>query len=435
MNFKATALFLAVFAALAAYVLLVDEPRQVARQQAEERQGLVLPDLDPGAVTAVTVRSARGTVRVERAEGDAWRMTAPVADRGNAGRVDTLLADLGALAADREVADADADLVPFGLADPEVVVALEGPAVTLALGAENPAGDARYLRVGDGPVRVAKGDAVRSLRFGPDALRQPELLPDLPWGRLAAVAVRSGSGPDLRLEKEGKSWWLRRPRAMEADPEAVGRLTEKLRWARASGFPDPGERADAALGAGSAVTLEWEGDAPPVTVELVRADGAVWARRTGRAAVLAVPTDVWDAVQVDPESLRRRKPLPLKAWQVQGLEFTRGGEKRSYAKTDDGAWRRGGEGLGAAEGDALQALLRALEDTAADAVIDAPEGDAAYGLDAPYATVSVETEGGTRRGMVLGRVGGGLSARETGTLAPVYAMPPALGGSSCRNRL
>ena len=423
MNFKATYAFLALFAVLAAFLFLVDEPRQEARQQEAERQSLVLPDLDPGQVSAVTVRSASGTVRVERGEGDRWKMTAPVPDRGNAGRVLSLLADLGALKAEREVAAAGADLEPFGLAEPDLVVVLEGPTLILAVGAENPAGDARYLRAGNGPVQVVKSHQVTSLLLDPVDLRQPELLADAPWEQLSAVEVGTGDDPPLRLEREGERWWLRQPLAAEADLEAVGRLTDKLRWARASGFPDSGGEADATLATGLAVRLEWGGAAPPVTVQLARVGEAVWAQGSGRDAVLAVATDVWDAVQVTPDALRRRKPVQVKAWRVQGLEVVRGADTRAYRKAN-GAWQRAGEELAENEADTLQALLETLENTVADEVIDAPAGDAAYGLDAPLGTLAVDLGEGPRQELTLGQTGGRLYAR--GEVAgPVYVLPAA----------
>ena len=125
---------------------------------------------------------------------------------------------------------------------------------------------------------------------------------------------------------------MRQPLAAEADAEALGRLTDKLRWARANGFPDTGGEAAATLAAGIAVRLEWGDAGPPVTVRLARVDDAVWAQGSGRGAVLAVAADVWDAVQVTPDALRRRKPVRVKAWRVQGLEVTRGAEHRTYRK-------------------------------------------------------------------------------------------------------
>ncbi|MDF1551464.1 MAG: DUF4340 domain-containing protein [Deferrisomatales bacterium] len=212
MKFKATCGFLAVFATLAAYLFLVDEPRQQARQHQLERRGLVLPELEPGAVTAVTLHSAKGTVRVERGEGDVWNVTAPVPDRGNTNRVRSLLADIGTLRAERAVAGADANLEPYGLVDPELLVALEGPALSLAVGGVTPAGDARYLRAGNGPVLVVKSQQVTSLLLDPDALRRRKPLLVGAWPVRGVEVIR---GQESRSYDQIGGVWRRGGEALE----------------------------------------------------------------------------------------------------------------------------------------------------------------------------------------------------------------------------
>ncbi|HSH69456.1 MAG TPA: DUF4340 domain-containing protein, partial [Deferrisomatales bacterium] len=118
--------------------------------------------------------------------------------------------------------------------------------------------------------------------------------------------------------------------------------------------------------------------------------------------------------------------LQVKAWRVQELEVSRGGENRSYRKVA-GAWQGGGERLAEGEAGSLQALLDALENTAAVTVIDTPTDAAVYGLEPITIKLAVALAGDSRQEIVLGQVGSQRYARAGDGTGPVYAMPKAFG--------
>ncbi|MBE0618176.1 MAG: DUF4340 domain-containing protein, partial [Proteobacteria bacterium] len=155
MKFKSTWVVIALFLGLGAYWYFVEEPQYQAKQAAQEKEGLLFPTFDSDQVTELTLQGKGVTVRVKKGEEGKWFTAEPWDDRADDGRVRTLLADLKGLKGQREVAGADADLAPFGLAEPELKVTTAGAALELAVGAENPKGDARYVRAGQGPVQLA----------------------------------------------------------------------------------------------------------------------------------------------------------------------------------------------------------------------------------------------------------------------------------------
>ncbi len=424
MRFKSTWAVIAVFAALAAYLFFVDQPRYEAKQEAEKKEGLVLPDLDTDKITELTIEGEKGKVRVKKGEDDKWFVVEPWDDQADGGRVRTLLSDLKNLRAKKEVAPADADMEPFGLKEPECVVRTAGVEVTLEIGAQNPVGDSRYIRVNGGPVRVAKSYGVSGFLKDPVELRNKEVLGSFPWSRLESVEIRPPEGDPIRLVKKDERWYLAAPFEAEADPDAADRVADKLRWARVGKFldEDPG-KAEEKLGKGLAVVLRAEGDAEPVTVRMALVDGTVWADRTGRKALFTVPRDVYEVFRVTPEDLRRKKPVLTKTWKVKKLELTLDGRSLAYEKVD-GKWQREGRGLSDNESAALQDLLRSLAETEADEVIGQPGGPAGYGLDAPVCTATlVDTEGGEQT-LALGEKGDAVYARAGGE-GPVYRMPRA----------
>lgn len=427
MKFKSTWIMLAVLAALGGYFYFVEEPRREAKQEAEKGEGLLFPGFSADAVTELFLEGARGAVRVKKGEDGKWSLAEPWEDRADEGRVRTLLADLAALKGRREVADAAAELAPFGLAEPEVTVRVGGPEALLTVGGLNPAGDARYVRAGQGSVHLVPASGLSSLLGEPSELRSKEVLGDFPWAGLAGLEVRRPGGEAVRLARTGEAWTLEAPFAAEADPEAVSRLTEKLRWARVSRFleEDPA-RVEAFLASGTAVTLRAE-DGAEATLHLAADEGAAWAARDGRDALFTVGSDVLDAVGVPAEALRRRKPVLVKAWKVERLELALAEESDPlvYGKSE-GLWVRDGSRVEGEEFAALQDYLRVLETAAAAEVLDAVPGGLGtgtqYGLGEPVLTVRLADEDGAEQGFALGRRGGELYAR-SGESGPVYRMP------------
>jgi hypothetical protein len=424
MKFKSTWIVIALFLGLGSYWYFVEEPQYQAKQEAQAKEGLLFPNFDSDQVTELTLQVKGTTVRVKKGEGNKWFTVTPWEDRADDGRVRTLLGDLKGLKTQREVAGADADLKPFGLDAPEAVVTAAGSPAALAVGAQNPAGDSRYVRGGDGPVRLAQASSLSGFLGKPDDLRDKELLGGFPWTRLVSVEIRRPGGEAVHLEKKGEDQWaISAPNQAEADPDAVNRLTEKIRWGRVNSFleKDPVE-AEKALAAGTTVILKAEGG-DETTLRLAEVDGSVWAAHSGRKALFTVGKDVLEAVGVSAQALRRNKPVLVKSWKTNRveLEMNAGADKLAYNKVD-GGWNREGAKVEGPEAAALQDYLRALETTAATEVIDPPGPPAEYGLDAPVlSTRLVDTDGAEQR-LTVSRKGEGVFAR-AGDAGPVYRMP------------
>lgn len=423
MKFKSTWLLIAALAALASYVALVEPPRRRAEGEARQKEKLLFPGFAPSRVTELTLEGPQGRTRLVREGAGPWRVVEPVEDRADEGRVRALLEDLKVLTADREVAPKGADLAPFGLAAPALIVRTLGSGATLALGAETPSAEARYLRTGDGPVVTAMAYAVSGLLVEPRDLRSKEVLPSFPWNALASVTVTAPGRPALRLEKSKAGWHLTRPLAREADPDAAEALAEKLRWAKVASFLDQtAAEIGPRLAGGVAVEFAANG-APPQTVRLAPVGGEVWAAAGDRKGAFTLPREVLDALRVEPSALERRKPVLTKLWSAERLSLRAGGAAAAYERSD-GAWRRGGSPLRGEEGTRLQECLRQLEEAAAARVERKPGPDAAYGLDTPVATLDVTDSQHGRQTLVLGRRAGRVYGR-AGRSGPVYEMPAA----------
>lgn len=421
MKFKTTWALIALFAALGAYLVFVEEPRHRSEGAAKER--LALPNFDPGRVTELALEGPRGRGLVVRGAKGEWTMKEPLEDRADDGRVRGLLDDLKALTVDREVAPAGADLKPFGLTEPDLVIQTQGARVTLAIGAENPSAEGRYLRVGDGPVQMTRAHLVSGLLQEPRDLRSKDVLPSFPWNRLRSVSVDAPGAPALKLSKTDAGWRVLSPVQAEADPDVSEVLAEKLRWAKASSFLD--ETADQAaprFEKAVTVTLDAEGEPNPSVVRLAVVGKEVWVAAGTRRALFTLPRDVVDAFQVKAETLRRKKPVFTKTWSAEALELTApAGTKLTYAK-QEGAWRRGSRVVGGEESARLQELLQFLEETTAIRILSSPEAPGSYGLDRPRFTLTLSDSQQGRQTLVVGEKAGAVFARAA-SAGPVYEMP------------
>ncbi|WP_025323121.1 DUF4340 domain-containing protein [Deferrisoma camini] len=422
MRFKSTWIVIGIFAALAAYLYFVDQPRYEAKQEAEKKEGLLFPDLDTDKITELVIERGGKTARVKKGEDDKWFLVEPVEDRADDGRVRTLLSDLKNMKAKKEVAPADAELEPFGLKEPEAVIRTKGAEITLAVGAKNPVGDARFVRVDDGPVHVVQNYALSGFLKDVSDLRNKDVLESFSWTRLEGVTIRPADGSVVRLVKKDERWYLEEPFQAEADPDEADKVTDKLRWARINRFLDPSQKdADEKLAKGIRVELKQEGQADPVVVEMAEVDGQVWARTEGRNALFTINKDVYQAFRVDPEKLRRTKPVLTKVWKVKKLELAIDGETLLYEK-DAGKWKRGGAEIQDAERQKLDALLRAFENTRADEVIGSPGEASRYGLDQPAYTATLTHTGDKVQELVVAEKDGSVYA-QAGSDGPVYKMP------------
>ncbi|MBI5014790.1 MAG: DUF4340 domain-containing protein [Deltaproteobacteria bacterium] len=422
MKFKATWMLLAVFAALGSYLVFVEEPRHRAGLEAAQKEGLLLPGFQPDRVTEVSLEGNRGSGRLAKSADGRWELVSPVQDRANDGRVRGVLEDLKALKAEREVAPAGADLTRYGLTSPMVRIRTVGSAADVAIGAENPAADGRYLRVGGGPVQVVKAYLVSGLLQGPKDLRSKEVLPTFPWNRLQSVSVAAPGTSELRLVKVGTRWRLAAPVQAEADPDAAERLAEKLRWSKIATFLDTSAEAAAPrLAPGVTVTFTAEGEPVPSAVRLAEVGKEIWVAAGNRRGLFTLPRDAFDAFRVAPASLERTRPILTKTWSAQGLELTAGGGHVSYTR-QDGTWRRGGQVVRGEESSRLQEVLEALESTAARRLDRSPGPPARYGLDAPSATVTLSDSQQGRQTLTVGEKAGTVYARSE-TTGPVYEVP------------
>jgi hypothetical protein len=390
---------------LGAAVYFLEIRGAVEREEAEAVADRLLR-FEATDVQRVTITRAEGSIALARGDDDTWRITAPHDLAADAGAVDGVLTRLESADHERLVEETPEDLTRFGLAEPQVSVALEladGTRHELAFGDGTPVGFNVFVKRGDGDAvyTAAAGikDAVDKSLFD---LRDRKVL-NFADADVTRVEIVS-EALDATLERQPDAgdgidrWSLRAPLEAPADAETVAGLLRQLRTGNAVGF--------AADGVTNEQVAEFGLDDPGVTVRLVTGDDAAhtlqiggesedpagrYARRLGSDTVMVVPASVIDALPASLTALRNRTVVAFARDRVEAITLDRPAEPVRLEK-DGVDWRITAPRALDGDAGAVSSLLTAALNLRARAF---PEGDpdaARFGFADPYLTASFELE-------------------------------------------
>ena len=279
-RYAATLALLGLAAALGLYLVFVENPRERAKSEQRERESRVVA-LDEREITALELATAKGRLVLERGEGEAWRVTAPIDAPADEGTVRRMLTQLTTLSVIRPVEGIE-DLSAAGLTEPgvRVVVRHAKGETAVAFGADNPTGAGVYVQRDDQQVFLTAVAAKSTFDLTLSDVRRKEFLEFDPQA-VTKVTI-TASGRALRLDRREGGWVLDDP-PRPADSDKVASLLSRLRALRATSFFDtPDQRAAVRLDPAARVRIELAAGDRPVRVAFHGArDGGLYAM-TGR---------------------------------------------------------------------------------------------------------------------------------------------------------
>lgn len=208
MKFRGTLIWIAVFAALAAYVGLVELPsgKKEQEQKARAQKLLLFKEAD---VEALTLQRQGETIEIKRIDTDAWRIEQPLTADASFSAVDQLIYELENATHTRVVDEAPEDVSPYGLGTPRLTLTVhlkDGPTQTLELGDESPIGHARYAKVGgEAPVYLTQLD-MRLVDKSANDLRDRTLFA-FQTAKVKRFTVNY-QGEVQTFSREGDAWYL-----------------------------------------------------------------------------------------------------------------------------------------------------------------------------------------------------------------------------------
>ena len=420
MRWQTTAILAVVLVALGAFYYVWEVRLGPAREQAEARRGRVVA-AELADVVELELKRAADTVRVRREEGG-WRMLAPVAARGDRGRIEETLTTFVTARSDREIAAAPAAVAEFGLDKPAVEATLrlkDGRQLGLVLGAKSPTGAWVYAREPGKPAVFLVSDTVLRDATRPLAELRDKTVLAFDQGAVTGFEIVLPEAT-LAVERAGAGWKLVRPRALPADSDSVREFLDKLDAARVTAFVAEQPKALAAFGLDRPVRLALhtgrDKERASKTLLLGRVDPAkkgVYAMRPGESSVLLLPEAVWAALPKNVAVLRDRVVVVFERDRVTGLDLEGPKGRVTLAREKD-RWRiTAPEALPADQVEVGAVLFRLRELRAQGFLTDDASGIPRY-LARPGVRLTLSETGGRAQTLLLApspeRRGGAPSA-------------------------
>jgi hypothetical protein len=294
-----------------------------------KKEGTRLLEVTQESVQALRITGGQATVETVREEGG-WRLTAPVQDRADAAKVDSLIADLLRATIERTYDVPEQALKEYGLAPPAYTIALtlkeEAEPVLLEVGDRAPSGISAYARrPGEGKVLLVSSTVRSQAETRPSDLRDKTLLA-VERDTVQRIVLTRGAAT-ATLDRDGNAWRLSGAVRGRADPN---RVEDLLREVTGRGIKEFVAEAPSNLPAyglappTARIALSTDEKAPPQTLLLGRPDkakGGVYARRGEASPVLLLEERVAKAIPERLQDLRDRTLLLFSREQVEAVSL------------------------------------------------------------------------------------------------------------------
>lgn len=399
-------LFLAT-AALGAFVWFYQVQGASRRQEAEEQQKRLFPELVSEDVQAIAFTTTDGR-EVRLAFGDrGWRLVEPLDFAADETAVTGMASALAQLASEGRIPGEDAQAPEvYGLAEGARQVRFGGAELehVLQVGKNTPVGSNSYVRVDERPdVYTVATYRVSSFEKALDELRETRVLR---FDRAAVQSLEaSWPGGSVALEKVDDAWRLTAPLEAPADERTVDDLLADLSFLRAESFLDEPDPAVAAAFAEPAFEVRLRGAPPeeggeaPVWELAIGAplEGAQRAVRGAGGALATIPAERLDDLPRKLALYRYRTLADFVASDAQRLELIfhpeEGEPVRIEASRSDVGWTSEPEPIASAKAARVVAELARLR--ASDILAESlgPEELAGVGLTPPRVVLRAFGEG------------------------------------------
>lgn len=255
-----------------------------------------LSTIDPNTVATITITRPKQEAIVLAKAGKRWQLKRPLNAPADESRVQSLLDLLGDESQESFPAK-DHDLKRFGLAEPAVVVQFDNR--RLALGETNPLSAQRYVLYED-RVHLVFDSVYEQLQGQAASFASPRLIEE---GR---EPVRIAL-PERTLLREGDRGWILRPPQAGVTTDALTRLADEWRYARAVTVRalKNGKRAEAK------VILAFK-EGGPITYEIRSRDPALILARPELGLEYEIPGPVGKRL-LAPEKETKKKAAAVPA--------------------------------------------------------------------------------------------------------------------------
>ena len=231
MRFRNTIIVLILLAVVGGYAYYA------SKQPAEEKNRLFAIKADD--IVTIALKYPDREIELDKQAGK-WTLVKPLKAEADDATVDNIARAIADCEIKRTLEEQPADLGPFGLAKPEVIVTVttadKRTLPAIEVGKVTPVGFSAYVRRADKPAVMLASSA-----FPPQVTKTVNELRNRVLVKFDADAAQKltlerGHGATLELEKQHEVWAIVKPGKYSADQGAVRQLLNSLNGARVEDF-------------------------------------------------------------------------------------------------------------------------------------------------------------------------------------------------------
>jgi hypothetical protein len=391
---RTTLVLLAIAIALAAFIFSLDRFSQNTRERRERAAHVV--EVNRTDIEGITIHNGDGLIKV-KAEGEGWKMVAPLQDDADTGVIDQLLDAIQNLRPEDVITDLGKGdkkrqmLKDFGLNKSKLRLKLDGKRMPaqLEFGQDAAVQGRGYLRIGDDDaVYVVTNELKNIVSKTPEEFRDHRMTPFLTT--LINRAIFQVSGGEIELAKEQDNWQLVRPIKTRASNDAVVEILTKMNQTQISKFVSENKSSLGPFGLDSpADVLTLYGDeGKKFEIEIGNAvpsnPQAVYANLPERNTVVEVSKGFASLFNITPNDLRDRKIARLNSDLIDRVTIENAGQPKIVLAREENRWHFVSPASAPANANNIKRLIQEMnDDEVTEFVSDTATDLAKYGLEQP----------------------------------------------------
>jgi hypothetical protein len=360
--------------------------------------------IDAKDIVKIDLHSPDRDLVLERTRDNGWKLVKPITANADSETVNEIANDIAGLQITGTAEDQPADLAPFGLAVPAVIVTVttsdQKTLPSIMVGKQAPIGNSGFIKRADQPAVLLVGNV-----FAAQVNKQVNDLRSRAIFKLKApdahkIVIERGA-ETFELVRTGDNWKFTKPRDYPADKEAVTAMLNTLDNARVVEFQGDGATDLTKYGLATPslkITLYGTGNAPGETLDFGFKQAAAGSNGTYALSgdpktnpVYTLTNDVFAAVDKSFDDLRDKTVMRFDPAKAARITFVGGPVDETLARGADGKWSiTSGRKTAAAELPVAQSLVDQLHELKATRIVEDPMSDPNhYGMVSPTVTISV----------------------------------------------
>jgi hypothetical protein len=392
---KTTLILLAVAILLGGFIFWLDRFSQNTRDTRDRATHVV--QVNRTEIHGFTIHNDNSLIKIE-ADGDAWKIVAPIKDDADTTVVDQLLDAIQNLRPDDLITDLGKGakkrqlLKDFGLIKSRLRLKLEGNQVPpeIQFGQETAVQGQSYLRVGDDDaVYVVANDLKEIVSKSPEDFRDHRMTPFLTT--MIDRAIFQVSGGEIELARDQDNWQLVRPIKARASNDAVLNILTKLNQAQISKFVGTDKSTNLSsfgLDSPTNVLTLYGGEGKKFEIEiggLVPSNPqTVYAGLPERNSVVEVDKAFANLLNITPNDLRDRKIARLNSDLIDRVTIENLDQPTIVLSREENRWRFLSPTDAPANASNISRLIQEVnDDEVSEFVSDTATDLGKYGLDQP----------------------------------------------------